>query len=331
MRGPSLTIIEATAVLPNGRISPYDSGLWRDEQMAPIESIVAFAAERQQKVGIQLAHAGRKASTRAPWRLSRGMASQVAERDEGGWPDNVVGPSSSKWAAGYAEPREMSMGDIHEVIRAFEDAARRAVKAGIAVIEIHAAHGYLLGSFLSRLTNRRTDGYGGSDLASRARFLIEVVTAVRRVMPAGMPLLIRISATEWLQDPDAWTEQETVELARMLDASGVDVLTLSSGGNSSMQKVPTDKDYQTSLARSVRRELRANGCGILIGALGRISEPKQAEELLTGNEPAGDLILAGRQFMKEPSWVLRVAQELGVKVQWPLQYQLGRYGLETKL
>lgn len=330
LRGPSLTIIEATAVVPEGRITPYDCGLWNDAQEARLAKMTKFVHAYKQKVGIQLAHAGRKASTKPPWQLSRGMRSEVAGERDGGWPDDVVGPGDESWGDGHAEPHAMTPDDINGVIAAFAASAERAVRAAVDVIEIHAAHGYLLSSFLSPLSNKRTDRYGGS-LANRMRLTLEIVDAVRKVIPISMPLLLRISSTEWVSTSPAWDNESTVQLALELHARNVDVLTLSSGGQSSHQRVPKTLDYQTSIASAVRHRLRSQGCSIAIGAVGRIQDPRHANALLQAEDPAGDVVLIGRQFLKEPSWVLRAAEELGVKIQWPVQYQLGRYGLETKL
>lgn len=228
-RGASLTIIEASSVLPNGRISPEDSGLWADSQIAPIKRIADFVHSQNQKLGIQLAHAGRKASTVAPWLSEKGKA--LATEDVGGWPEDVMGPSAIQWGEGYPMPREMSEKHLQDVVEGFKLSARRAVEAGVDVIELHAAHGYLLCSFLSPISNQRSDRYGGS-FENRVRLLLEVVQAVRTVIPAGMPLLVRVSATEWMehQGNESWDVESTIKLAKLLPALGVDLLDVSSGG-----------------------------------------------------------------------------------------------------
>lgn len=333
MRGPSLTIIEATSVSPEGRITPLDCGLWNEEQATRLAGVVAFAHGQGQKIGIQLAHAGRKASTRAPWQLARGRRSEVAPLSEGGWPANVQGPTDVSWGEGHATPHAMSVEELDLVVKQFESAAQRAVRAGVDTIEVHAAHGYLLSSFLSPTSNQRNDKYGGS-FEKRCHLSLEVVRAVRRAMLADQPLTFRLSVTEWLDAKiDSWNVEQTARLGIELAKEGVDVLVISSGGNSSEQKVPRTSDYQTEKAGQVRKILRQQGCNLQVGLVGRISSPQQAQDLLGegGIEATGDIVLAGRQFLKEPGWVLRAANELGVRVQWPLQYQLGRYGLETKL
>ncbi|KAF7905051.1 uncharacterized protein EAF01_005572 [Botrytis porri] len=337
-RGASLTIIEATAVRPEGRISPGDAGLWDDAQIEGFKQVADFAHGQGQKIGIQLAHAGRKASTLPPWMCPRGK-SAVAEEKDGGWPKNVKGMSALKWGEGYVEPNEMSLEDIQDVIDGFRDAAKRAVVAGIDVIEIHGAHGYLLHSSLSPFTNKRTDQYGGS-WENRTRLLIETIKAVRSVIPEGMPLLLRISATEWSEDVESWDVPDTIKLAKLLPALGVDLLDVSSAGNSPTQKIGMHTNYQISIAGEIRAALFKEGIKDLkIGCVGMITEAEAAKSHLEdepttypnagetvdvkdeqGKIAKADIVLVARQFMREPEWVFRVASRLGVEVQWPVQY-----------
>ncbi|KAI9812042.1 MAG: hypothetical protein M1827_004935 [Pycnora praestabilis] len=353
-RGSSLTIIEATAVRPEGRISPEDAGLWKDSQKESIQRLANFVHSQAQKLGIQLAHAGRKASTVAPWLVASRGASLVATNDVGGWTDNVVGPSAIRWGEGYVTPREMTQQDIFEAIEGFRHAARRAVEAGVDVIEIHGAHGYLITSFLSPLSNTRTDKYGGS-FANRTRFATEIIMAVRSVMPAGMPLLFRISATEWMEHaaPHSWDIAQTIEFAKMLHNLGVDLLDVSSGGNNAAQKIQMHNDFQVGIAGQIRAALRSSDIPLLLGAVGMITEAEQARDIVGGNEenpgftaqeeaeatrdivggkePTADVVLIARQFMREPEWVLRVAWRLGVEVQWPVQYGRGKFLRGSKI
>lgn len=338
-RGAGLTIIEASSVLANGRISPEDVGLWDDSHVAPIRRVVDFVHSQGHKVGIQLAHGGRKASTLAMF-LRRGdetaetVAAVAAAGPEGGlWPDNVVGPSALRYEdVGYATPHAASLAEIQEIVAAFGAAARRAVQAGVDVVEVHGAHGYLLSEFLSPQTNQRTDAYGGS-FENRTRLLFEVLAAVRANVPATMPVFLRLSATEWLEEVSAepsWTVEDTIRLARLLPAAGVDLLDVSSGGNSPQQKIRLDTYYQLDIAARVRQALAADADaavrGLLVGAVGFITTPALAHEAVQkGGVPGGrtieaDLALVGRQFLREPEFVLWSAHKLGVPVHWPQQY-----------
>ncbi|PQE07510.1 hypothetical protein CJF30_00007246 [Rutstroemia sp. NJR-2017a BBW] len=322
-RGASLTIIEATAVRPEGRISPGDVGLWEDAQIAGLKRIVDFAHSQGQKIGIQLAHAGRKASTMPPWTSQVPGVSIIAEEEDGGWPKNVKAMSAIKWGDGYAEPIEMTVEEIQDVIDGFRDAAKRAVEAGVDVIELHAAHGYLLHSSLSPQSNQRTDQYGGS-WENRTRLLIETIKAVRGVIPDEMPLLLRISATEWLEDVESWDVPDTIRLARMLPSLGVDLLDVSSAGNSPNQKIAMHTNYQISIAGQIRAALHKDGIKDLkIGCVGMITEAEAAKEHVEGAH--SDVVLVARQFLREPEWVLRVAYRLGVEVKWPIQYSRGKF------
>ena len=301
--GAGLVLTEATAVSPEGRISPDDAGLWSDAQVAAWARIAAFVAEQRAVPGIQLAHAGRKASTPAPWRGSDALAP-----GSGGW--QPLAPSPIRFDAASALPREMTAADIEEVRREFAAAAVRALAAGFRALELHMAHGYLAHEFLSPLSNARTDAYGGS-LQNRMRFALEVVESVRATWPAGLPLLVRISATDWAEG--GWTAGDSVEFARALKSAGVDMVDCSSGGLVPHARVPVGPGYQTPFAARVRAE-----AGIATGAVGMITEPAQAEQIVATGQ--ADAVLLARQMLREPYWPLRAARELGADASWPVQY-----------
>lgn len=303
--GAGLVVFEATAVEARGRISPADLGLWDDRHIEPLRRIVAFVEAQGAAAGIQLAHAGRKASTAAPWDGGGPVAVEG-----GGWP--VVGVSPIPFADGYPTPEPLDAGGLRELIAAFVAAARRALAAGFRVVEIHAAHGYLLHSFLSPLSNHRDDGYGG-DLDGRSCLLLEVVDAVRAIWPADLPVLVRLSATDWVDG--GWDLDQSVVLARWLRDLGVDLIDCSSGGNVPDAKIPVGPGYQVPLADTIRRE-----AGIATGAVGLITEPPQAEAIL--RDGRADLVLLGRQLLREPTWPQRAARELGEADAdvWPRQY-----------
>ena len=301
--GAGLVLTEATAVAPEGRISPQDAGIWTDEQAQDYARITSFIRDQGAVAGIQLAHAGRKASTYAPW---RGHGS--VPESEGGW--RTVGPSPIAFGY-YAEPAELSVTEIPALIEAWSAAARRAVTAGFEVLEIHAAHGYLLHEFLSPVSNQRTDGYGG-DLTGRARLLLEVVDAVRGAIPDGVALFVRLSATDWV--PDGLTVDETAEVAALLAGHGVDLVDVSSGGNHPDQKITLGPGYQVPFARAIRER-----SGLPVAAVGLITEPGQAEKVLA--EQSADAVLLGRALLREPTWPQRAALELGDDLAWPPQYE----------
>lgn len=292
--GTGLILLEATAVGPEGRISPYDLGLWNDRQAAALRRITAFLAEQGTVPGIQLAHAGRKAATDRPW-----LGGAPLGPEAGGW--RPVGPSPVPFADGHPVPAELSTEEIAGVVADFAAAARRALQAGFRVVEIHGAHGYLLGQFLSPHSNRRTDRYGG-DFTGRTRFALEVVDAVRAVWPAELPLLFRISATDWLPD-GGWTPEDTVALARLLHRRGVDLLDVSSGGNATGVTIPVGPGYQVPFAARVRRET-----GLPTAAVGLITDPGQAEKIVLAGE--ADAVLLGRELLRDPYWARRAAREL---------------------
>jgi len=302
--GAGLVLTEATAVLPEGRISPQDLGIWMDDHIEPLARIIRFVSEQGSVAGMQLAHAGRKASTYRPWE-GHGAIPQ----SKGGW-NNVVAPSAVPFADNYPMPQALSIDGIKNIVSAFAAAARRACEAGFRVVEIHAAHGYLIHEFLSPLSNQRTDSYGGS-FENRIRILREIVTAVRHSWPERAPLFVRISATDWIEG--GWDIQQSVELACQLVKLGVDLIDCSSGGNALQAKIPVAPGYQTPFAEQIRRE-----ANILTGAVGMITSPIQAENILVAGQ--ADAIIIAREFLRDPYWPLRAARELGQPIAWPVQY-----------
>jgi 2,4-dienoyl-CoA reductase-like NADH-dependent reductase (Old Yellow Enzyme family) len=302
--GAGLVLTEATAVVPEGRISPQDLGIWTDEHIEPLARVVRFIQEQGSVAGMQLAHAGRKASTYAP-----GAGHGKIPENEGGW-SHVVAPSALRFSADYPMPRALSIDGIKNVVSAFAAAARRACEAGFRVIEIHAAHGYLIHEFLSPLSNLRTDAYGGS-FENRTRMLREIVVAVRDSWPEAAPLFVRISATDWVEG--GWDIQQSVELARKLKELGADLIDCSSGGNVAHAKIPVGPGYQTQFAEQIRRE-----ANILTGAVGMITSPVQAEHIMVAGQ--ADAVIIARELLRDPYWPLRAARELGQPISWPLQY-----------
>ena len=302
--GAGLVLTEATAVTAEGRISPQDLGIWKDDHIDFLSRIVRFVHEQGSVAGMQLAHAGRKASTYRPWSGNGAIA--VAD---GGWPE-VLAPSAVAFADNYPMPQELTLDGIGRVTAAFVDAARRAHQAGFKVIELHAAHGYLLHEFLSPLSNQRQDQYGGS-FDNRTRLVREVVTAVRRVWPEQAPLFVRISATDWIDG--AWNIEQSIELSRQLKPLGVDFIDCSSGGNAAHAKIPVGPGYQAPFAERIRKE-----AGILTGAVGLITEPSQAEQIVASGQ--ADAVLLARELLRDPYFPLRAARELGQDITWPAQY-----------
>ena len=302
--GAALVIAEATAVAANGRISPQDLGLWSDAHIEPLARIAGFLHSQGSLAGIQLAHAGRKASVFRPWEGGHKI-SEV----QGGWRD-VVAPSAVPYSPEYAMPMALTEEGIAAVVRDFGEAARRAAQAGFRVLEIHAAHGYLLHEFLSPLSNQRGDRYGGP-LENRTRIVRETAEAVRRHWPEKYPLFIRISATDWTAG--GWDVEESVALARMLLPLGVDLVDCSSGGNVADAKVPVGAGYQSEFAGRIRRE-----AGIATAAVGMITAPAQAEHILHNGQ--ADLVVLAREMLRNPYWPMRAAQELGKTISWPVQY-----------
>lgn len=310
-RGPGLSIMEATGVQHRGMISPYDAGIWLDAHIPGLAGIVQFAHSQGQKIGIQLAHAGRKGSTPPPF--LGGV--DVAGRDARGWPDDLVAPSAVPYDAEHPTPRALSLAEIEELKADFVRAAERAVKAGFDVIEIHNAHGYLLHQFVSPVSNRRTDRYGGS-FENRVRLPLEIVEGIRAVIPEDMPLFVRISATDWLEShptiKESWTVQDSIKFATLLAERGVDLLDVSSGGTHPEANMGPigGKAYQVPLSKQIKE---AVGDKILVSAVGSIKEGKQAEEILTSDTPL-DVVFAGRWFQKNPGLVWSWAEDLGIQI-----------------
>ncbi|KAI8240221.1 NADPH dehydrogenase [Colletotrichum sp. SAR 10_99] len=329
---PGLMMVEATAVQANGRITPEDSGIWLDAHVETLKKHVEFAHSQNQIIAIQLAHAGRKASTLAPWLGFETLAGQEA----GGWPQDVVGPSDLAWSDKHATPREMTIAEIDQLKQDFVKGAYRSLRAGFDVIELHFAHGYLISSFLSPASNKRTDQYGGS-FENRTRLAIELVDAVREVIPEDMPLFVRISATDWLDtnpewDGPSWTVDESVKLAQILADHGVDVLDVSTGGNHSQQKIVASAGFQAPMAKEIKA---AVGDKMLVSAVGIIKDGNLAEKLITGSDEEGDtpldLIAAGRGFQKNPGLVWQWADDLGVDIHVAKQIGWGFKGRVKKV
>jgi 2,4-dienoyl-CoA reductase-like NADH-dependent reductase (Old Yellow Enzyme family) len=301
---PAIVFTEATAVLPEGRISPEDLGIWKDEHIEMLARIVRFIDQQGSIAGMQLAHAGFKASTRSPW-----LGGGPIEVKDGGWRP-TYSASAVPFTDGWIVPEALDHAGIRRVTDAFVAAAKRALTAGFRVLELHAAHGYLIHEFLSPITNKRTDEYGGS-LENRTRFAREMVTAVRNVWPENLPLFMRISATDWVEG--GWTPEESVELAKMVHPLGIDLIDCSTGGLIPHAKIPLGPGYQVPFSRKVRTE-----AGIPTGTVGLINEAKQAEEILQNGD--ADVILMARQFLRNPYVPLHAAKELGVEMEWPIQY-----------
>ncbi len=304
--GNALVLTEATAVVPEGRISPGCLGLWDDAQVAAFERITAGVRAHGAVPGIQLAHAGRKASTGLPWADSGPLTPE-----QGGWP--VVGPSSLPFADGFPAPHELTVAEIAEVVAAFVSATERALAAGFELIELHAAHGYLLHSFHSPVSNRRTDSYGG-DLEGRTRITREVVAAVRSVWPDEFPLVVRLSASDWLDAP-SWTVEESIELSRWMAGAGVDLVDCSSGGVAPGVRIPLEPGYQVPFAARIRHEAQ-----VPTAAVGLITEPRHAAEIVADGR--ADLVLLARESLRDPYWPRRAAAELGAldRLPAPAQY-----------
>jgi len=302
--GAGLVFTEASAVLPEGRITPNDLGIWKDEHIAMLGRIVEFLHGQGAHAGIQLAHAGRKASMQRPWEGER-----LLSPEQDGW-TNVAAPSAIAFNDKYAKPHELDEAGIAAVTAAFAAAARRALAAGFDVVELHSAHGYLLHEFLSPHSNQRTDAYGGS-FANRIRLPVETVDAVREAWPEQLPLFVRISATDWTEG--GWEIEQSVALARVLKEHGVDLIDCSSGGNVSGATIPTGPGYQVPFAERIRSE-----AGIATGAVGQITSAPQADQIVRTGQ--ADMVLLARQMLRDPYWPLHAADELGEAVTWPPQY-----------
>lgn len=308
--GAGLVIAEATSVTPEGRISPEDIGIWSDAHAEALAPMARFIREQGAVAGIQLAHAGRKASTRRPWD-GRGPV----DESEGGWRP-VLGPSPIRFTDGYPVPEALTEDGIQRLITAFAEGARRSREAGFQVVEIHAAHGYLLHQFLSPLSNQRDDQYGGS-FENRTRIVREVTEAIRREWPEQLPLFLRISATDWAEG--GWDLEQSVELSRQVKPLGVDLIDCSSGALIDNAKViPAGPGYQTPFAERIRRE-----AGILTGAVGLITSPHQADHIVRTGQ--ADLVLLARELLRDPHWPLRAAHELHKEGPWPPQYERAKW------
>jgi len=301
--GAGLIITEATAVSPEGRISPDDLGIWKNAHLDKLKSIVSFIHKHGSVAGIQLAHAGRKASFTAPWK-----GAEQLKPGNGGW--QTVAPSALPFNEGNTIPEALNAAGILKVIEDFRAAAQRAVSAGFKVIEIHAAHGYLIHQFLSPYSNQRTDEYGGS-FENRIKLLLEIIEAIQSVWPPQLPLFVRISATDWYDG--GWNEQDSIRLAAILKDKGVDLIDCSSGGNIPGVKIPLKPGYQVHLSALLKKET-----GMLTGAVGLITGAEQAENILEKGE--ADLIIMAREMLRDPYFPLHAALELGADIQWPNQY-----------
>jgi 2,4-dienoyl-CoA reductase-like NADH-dependent reductase (Old Yellow Enzyme family) len=301
--GAALVFTEAAAVTPEGRISPQDLGVWSEKHFEPLERITGFMANQGARAGIQLAHAGRKGSTYRP-----GAGQGAIAEGAGGW--RPLAPSAIAFSDTYAKPDELTIDQIKSLQRAFAVAAERAAAAGFEVIEIHAAHGYLIHEFLSPFSNRRVDAYGGS-FENRTRFLRECVEAVRRALPERSPLFVRVSATDWVEG--GWDVDQSVELARLLLSLGVDLIDCSSGGNLEKAEIPIGPGYQTPFAERIRRE-----ANIATAAVGMITAPAQADQIIRNDQ--ADLVLLAREMLRDPYWPMHAAQELEQIAPWPVQY-----------
>ncbi|MFJ4276594.1 NADH:flavin oxidoreductase/NADH oxidase [Streptomyces massasporeus] len=302
--GTGLIIVEATAVSAQGRISPYDLGIWNDTQVEAFRRITRFLTVQGTVPAIQLAHAGRKASTDRPWKGGAPVGP-----DAHGW--DSVAPSPLAFDDRHPAPAELTVDQIKDVVEQFAAAARRALAAGFEVAEIHGAHGYLINEFLSPHSNHRTDAYGGS-YENRTRFALEVVDVVREVWPDDKPLFFRVSATDWLED-DGWSADDTVRFAADLHAHGIDLLDVSTGGNASGVRIPTGPGYQVPFAARVKNET-----DLPVAAVGLITDVEQAEKILANGE--ADAVLLGRELLRNPSWARHAARELGGEVRVPDQY-----------
>lgn len=305
--GAGLIMMEAAGVTPEGRISTKCLGLWRDDQAERLRPIIDFAHSMGSSIGIQLAHAGRKASCLPPW-----SDHPMASAEEGGW--ECVAPSAISFGGKYPTPRALSKSEIAQLVRSFADAAKRCVQVGFDLVEIHAAHGYLIHQFLSPISNNREDEYGGS-FENRIRFMLEIAEAVRKSIPESMPLFVRISASDWLDG--GWTIDDSVELAKKLKTLGVDLIDVSSGGTSSGAPVPVGPGYQVPFADAIKKK-----AGIATCAVGLITEPEQAEAIV--NEERADAVMMAREFLRNPRWPLHAAKVLGAEVNWPVQLLRGK-------
>ena len=304
--GTGLIMVEATGVVPEGRISIGCPSIEDDEHAAAFAPIIDFAHQHNVKMGIQLAHAGRKAACALPW-----ADHKMATPEEGGWQAVSASPIAFE---GYPEPRELTIPEIKQIVKDFADAAKRAVDVGFDVIEIHAAHGYLIHQFYSPLSNKRTDEYGG-DFIGRTRLLMDIVFAIRDAIPEGTPLFVRISATDWVDG--GWNLIDSIEMCTQLRAIGVDLVDVSTGGNVHNAPIKPEPGFQVPFATAIRKET-----GIMTTAVGLITEPEQADHIIQMGE--ADAVFMAREFLRNPRFPLYAAEKLGVKVQWPLPIERGK-------
>jgi 2,4-dienoyl-CoA reductase-like NADH-dependent reductase (Old Yellow Enzyme family) len=306
--GAAVVIAEATAVTADGRISPHDLGIWKDEHVEMLSRITRFIEAQGAVAGVQLAHAGRKASVEVPWRGGKALTVEA-----GGWRP-VWGPSAIAFSRSAPVPEALDDAGIRGVIQAFRDAAARAHRAGFRVVELHAAHGYLLHQFLSPISNQRTDRYGGA-FENRVRLTLEVVQAVRAVWPESLPLFVRVSGTDWT--PGGWDVEQTARLAALLGPLGVDLIDCSSGGNVAGASIPLSPGYQVAIAEQVRRD-----GGVPTAAVGLITDPAHADAIVRDGQ--ADFVFLARELLRDPHWPLHAARRLGVNLPWPVQYERAR-------
>ena len=302
--GAAIVFTEATAVCPEGRISPADLGIWSDEHITGLKRMTTFIKEHGAIPGMQIAHAGRKASMQAPW-LGGGPISE----SDGGW--RPVAPSAIAFKEGQLIPAELTTAEIGTIVQQFQDAARRAHEAGFEIIELHGAHGYLINEFLSPISNKRTDQYGGS-FENRIRFLLEILDSVKKVWPADLPIFLRISATDWAEG--GWTEEDSIALAKVVITRGIDLIDCSTGGNAPNVKIPVGPLYQVPFAEGVKK-----GSGALTGAVGMITTSQEAESIIADGK--ADLVFLAREMLRDPHFALRAGHELKGEVTWPKQYE----------
>ncbi|KAI9292274.1 NADPH dehydrogenase [Neoconidiobolus thromboides FSU 785] len=314
LHGAGLIMVEATAIDPIGRVTPNCAGLWKDEHVEKMKEITEYVHSQGGKIGIQLIHSGRKGST---FPLYHPQAGENASLEFGGW-ENVLAPSAIAWGENHLVPIEMSVQEIERVIKCFKNAAERALKAGFDVVEIHAAHGYLVHQFLSPYSNKRTDKYGGS-FENRTRFLKEIIQNVRQIWPEDKPLFVRLSCTDWLSEEISWDLDQTLSLTKELKYLGVDLIDCSSGGTSPKQQIQGGPGYQVPFSDAVKQY---NNNEIYTGAVGLIITAEQADQIIKGNK--ADLVFIGREFLRTPNFVLKAAHQLNIKVQYPKQYERGR-------
>ncbi|KAI9294476.1 NADH:flavin oxidoreductase/NADH oxidase [Neoconidiobolus thromboides FSU 785] len=313
LHGAGLIIVEASGVLPEGRISPCCVGIWKDEHIGGLKRVVDYVHNQGGKIAIQIAHAGRKASFDTPFnKTPRG----IVKVEDGGW-EKVYAPSAVAWDNTLLTPEDMSLEKIQETILAFKNSALRALKAGFDIVEIHGAHGYLIHQFLSPISNKRTDQYGGS-FENRTRFLLEIVKEVRQIWPEDKPLFVRLSCTDWIEEEESWDLNQTIELSKLLYQNGVDLVDCSSSGSSPIQKIPAKPGFQVPFAKAIKEQVN----GLLTGAVGLITTVEHCNNIIKDKD--ADLVLMAREFLRSPTFVLKAGHELGIHVKYSHQYERGR-------